>query len=82
MVEQLEEIIGYSNLSGIDKVKYTVALKAYLDTIPKDDLEKMDILEVKKYHFKKHTYITVFIDDIAKSDISIKFKKSMMLGIK
>ena len=81
MVEHLEDIIGYSNLSSIDKVKYAVALKVYLDTIPKDDLEKLDILEVKKHHFKKHTYITVFIDDVAKSDIGIKFKKSMLLKV-
>jgi hypothetical protein len=33
MVEQLEEIIGYSKLSQMDKVKYAVALKVYLDDI-------------------------------------------------
>ena len=81
MVEQLEEIKGYLNLSGIDKAKYAIALKAYLDDIKPDDLEKMDILEVKKHHFKKNTYISVFTDDIAESKIIIKFKKGMLLKV-
>lgn len=83
MVEQLEEIKGYSKLSQMDKVKYAVALKAYLDDIKTDALEHMDIFEVKKHHFKKNAYSTVFTYNNSKNTcvVTIKFKKGMLLKV-
>lgn len=81
MVEQLEEIKGYSKLSQMDKVKYAVALKAYLDDIKTDALEHIDILEVVKHSFKKNTYKTVFMFGNLERDVIIKFKKGMLLKV-
>jgi hypothetical protein len=80
MVEQLEDIKGYSKLSEVDKVKYAAALKAYLDDIKKDALENMDILEVRKSAFKIPVYYTIFMFGNLKRTVTIKFKKGMLIG--
>lgn len=79
MVEQLEDIEGYTNLSMIDKLKFTVSLKYYLDTIEPTELKTMDILNVRipKFKLRKSVYYCDFLFGDKKEKVTIEFKKSM-----
>lgn len=79
MVEHLEDVKGYSELSCVDKVKYAVGLKHYLDNVKSEDLELMDIISMRKSTFKIPVYYTVFMFGDLEKEITIKFKKSMLL---
>ena len=77
MVEQLEDIEGYLKLGLVDRVKFAVALKHYLDDINPDIIE--DILDVHKSKLGKSVYYCTFLfEDNKKEDITISFKKNMM----
>ena len=78
MVEQLEDIYGYLKLGLVDRIKFAVALKHYLDDINPDVLKDMDIIEVHKSKLGKSVYYCVFVFGDKKQKITISFKRSMM----
>ena len=78
MIEQLEDIKGYLKLGLVDRVKFAVALKHYLDDVNPDILKDMDILEVRKSKFTKSVYHCTFLFGDKKEKITISFLKCMM----
>lgn len=78
MVEQLEDIAGYLKLGLVDRVKFAVALKHYLDDINPDILNDMDIIDVHKSKLAKSVYHCTFVFGDKKEDITISFLKRMM----
>lgn len=82
LVDNLEDIKGYSKLPSTDKFKYAIALQVYLDTIEPEDLKLMDIIKVVAHSFKKSTYKTIFSTNNVEFAHVIVFKKSMLKGLR
>lgn len=74
MVEILEDIKGYSKLSGRYKILFVFSLKKYLDTYTKEELKDSDIISVKR--IKKDKAFELNVIKSGKADIVyLKYSK-------
>lgn len=67
MVEILEDIKGYSKLSGRYKTVFIFKLKEYLDSYTKEEIENSDIISVKR--IKKDKAFELNVIKSGKADI-------------